>query len=183
MGGSVQRRFVTPADLTGLLRSYRAGAELASLSRLSGGSKKGVYRLALADGSSVVLYVWRDVEDYWPAGPRIAGDPFRDASGARQFHACHTALAAAGVRVPALYALDVSQRHFPADLALVEDVRGGTLEDLLARDHAAASRPLAELGVALRAMQSQRSDRFGKVADLASVSSRRPSVRGATRTD
>lgn len=162
------RDFVGPQDVTVLLGRYRPGARLAGLTRMSGGSKKGVYRLILADGSRVVLYVWRDAENYWPAGPRTEGDPFTDASGAQAFQACHTALAAAGVRVPALYALDVSRRSFPADFALVEDVRGGTLEDLLARDPAAAARALADLGVMLRAMQDQRSGRFGKVADMAS---------------
>lgn len=51
-------------------------------------------------------------------------------SSAREFQACHAALAAAGVRIPALYALDFSQQHYPAGLALVEDIRGGSLEDL-----------------------------------------------------
>jgi hypothetical protein len=154
-----------------MLRSYRPGAQLASLTRLAGGSKKGVYWLVLADESSVLLYVWREAENYWPAGPQIVGDPFADASGARDFKACHAILAAAGVRIPAIFELDLSQRHYPADLALVEDLRGGTLEDLLARDPEAAARPMAELGATLRAMQDQRSTRFGKVAELGSVSS------------
>lgn len=171
--GIVQRHFVRPDDLTSLLRTYRPGAQLASLTRLAGGSKKGVYRLVLADESSVLLYVWREAENYWPPGPQTVGDPFTDASGAREFQAGHAALAAAGVRVPELYALDLSRQHYPADIALLEDLRGGTLEDLLARDPEAAARPMAELGAALRAMQDQRSDRFGKVAELVGVSSPR----------
>jgi hypothetical protein len=180
---SVQRDFVRPDDLTGLLRGYRSGAQLASLIRLTGGSKKGVYRLVLADESSVLLYVWREAENYWPAGPQTAGDPFTDASGAREFQACHAALAAAGVRIPALYALDFSQQHYPADIALVEDIRGGSLEDLLARDPVAAARPMALLGAAVRVLHEQRSERFGKVADLAAVSSPPAGAPPAPRTD
>ncbi len=61
--------------------------------------------------------------------------------------------------------LDLSQQYYPADLALVEDLRGGSLADLLARDTEAAAGPLAQLGAALRAMHDQRAVRFGKVAE------------------
>jgi hypothetical protein len=60
---------------------------------MTGGSKKGVYRLAFDDGSSVVGYLWNEEENYWPAVSRPPGydprtDPFSDASGAGLFEAC-----------------------------------------------------------------------------------------------
>ena len=158
------RSFVSAPDLAGLLREYRPGSRLAGLVRLPGGSKKGVYRLTLADESTVILYAWNDAENYWPSAPSAPDDPFSDATGARGFRACHEALAAAGVRIPAVYALDLSRRHYPADLALIEDLGGGTLEHLLTADPAAAERVLGLLGETLQAMAGQRQEWFGKVA-------------------
>jgi hypothetical protein len=160
----VSRDFIGEDDLAGLLREFRPGATLLGSARLTGGSKKGVYRLRLADESTLILYSWSDAEDYWPPAAAVAGDPFAGASGPRQFQAGQAALAAAGVRVPDLYALDWSRSRYPADLALVEDAGRESLEDLLARDSAAAARPLAQLGEALAAMQRRISARFGQVA-------------------
>ncbi len=163
----MNRRFIAAEELGGLLREYRPGARLAGLTRLAGGSKKGVYRLSFADQSTVILYAWSEAENYWAAGPEASGDPFADATGAREFRACHAALTAAGARLPVLHVLDLSRRHYPADLALLEDVPGGSLEALLDRDSAAAARPLAMLGATLRAMRGQRSEQFGKIGRLA----------------
>lgn len=47
---------------------------------------------------------------------------------------------------------------------MVEDVRGGSLEDLLRRDPQAAAGPLRELAEALRTMHAHPAPRHGKVA-------------------
>ena len=39
------------------------------MTRVRGGSKKGVYRRGCADGFSAILYVWSRAEDYSPAEP------------------------------------------------------------------------------------------------------------------
>ena len=160
------RDFIVAAELAALVREYRPDARLADVTRVAGSTTKGVYRLAFSDESTIMLYVWSATENYWPPGPETAGDPFAIASGAREFGACHSVLTAAGVRVPALYALDLSRRHYPAELALVEDLGSVTLEHRLAEDAAAAERPLAQLGQALRIMAAQRSDGFGQAGAL-----------------
>lgn len=47
---------------------------------------------------------------------------------------------------------------------MVEDVRGGSLEELLHRDRKAAQQPLRELAEALRTLHAHRATRHGKVA-------------------
>lgn len=136
--------------------------------RLKGGSKKGVYRLACADGFSAVLYVWAEAEDYWPAESRVdpattAGGVFGHATGIGLFEACAASLRAAGVRVPRVYLVDRSQAAYPADIAVVEDVRGGTLEELLVADPRAAEPVLEQLGGMLTSMWRQRAGHIGKV--------------------
>ncbi len=37
------------------------------MERLSGGSKKGVYRLIVGDDFTAIACVWDDTENYWPA--------------------------------------------------------------------------------------------------------------------
>jgi hypothetical protein len=135
------------------------------LHRLTGGSKKGVYRLGLDDGGTAILYVWATDEDYWPPAQPVPDDPFTDASGAEPFVAAHAALTAAGVRVPWLLLLDRDGRHLDADVALVEDAGSVMLESLLVTD--AAAGPLAALGEALRRMAATTGPRYGKVAAIA----------------
>ena len=56
---------------------------ILSLTRLRGGTKKGVYRAVLDDRSAIV-YVWDASQSYWPAQYPEAPDtpdPFADASG------------------------------------------------------------------------------------------------------
>ena len=158
------RSFIQPSQLTRLLREYRPSARLVSLDRLPGGSKKGVYRVTFDDAATVILYAWSAAENYWPASADPADDPFSDATGADLLAASTAALASAGVRIPQVYSWDLSHTAVPADLALVEDVRGGSLEDLIAADPSAAAPPLAQLGLALRAMGGHRTARYGKVA-------------------
>lgn len=158
------RTFIEPADLTGLLRAHCGGRRLAGLERMAGSTSKGVYRLTFDDGGTLALFAWRAAENYWPAAPDAAEDPFAGPSGAADLAASHAALSAAGVRVPRLHVIDRTRLHFAADVALVEDVRGGSLEDLMERDPAAAAGPLSRLGSAIRAMHASRGPRFGKLA-------------------
>ena len=110
-----------------MLRAAALGDhQVAGVTRVRGGSKKGVYRLSCADGFSAILYVWSRAEDYWPADPDAeAEDVFTHASGLRLFTACAKRLEAAGVRIPRVYLADASHAVYPADVALVEDVAAG----------------------------------------------------------
>jgi len=150
---------------TGLGSAHR----IASLTRLRGGTKKGVYR-AVLDDRSVIVYVWATSENYWPAGdPDLANDasdPFADASGADLFAVSHQYLQSLGVRTPELYLLDTSKAESPADIAMVEDIQGGTLQEHWQRRPDDAARITAELGEMLRAIHARRSSRFGKLASI-----------------
>lgn len=152
------REFLGPDDVRDLVHDH-LGRRLTGLDRLTGGSKKGVYRLTLDDGGTVVLYVWSAAENYWPPAPAVPDDPFTDATGAELFAAAHAALTAAGVRVPRLLMLG---RHQEEDVALIEDAGSTTLESLLGTPAAAA--PLAALGGALRRMAATAGPHYGKVA-------------------
>jgi len=165
----------------GILRAAGLGSRcpVDAVARLAGGSKKGVYRLRCSDGFSAVLYVWSAAEDFWPAdasqadaGPADASGGgeagvFGHASGLGLFSAAAQRLTAAGVRVPRVYLTDASLALYPADIALVEDVGGGTLEELLAADPAAAAPVMERLGGMLRSMWGRRAARVGRVADVA----------------
>ncbi|WP_326559659.1 phosphotransferase family protein [Micromonospora sp. NBC_01796] len=162
------RVFLQPDDLRDLVMDqFGTDRRLAALERLTGGSKKGVYRLRLDDQATVILYVWAAGENYWPPARAVPDDPFTDASGAELFAANYAALTAADVRTPRLLMLDRDGRYHPADLALVEDVGGVTLEALMAQDPAAAATPLSTLGDALRRMHTTRGSQYGKLAAIA----------------
>jgi len=138
------------------------------IERFTSGSKKGVYRLTLDDATTIALYVWHPDENFWPvAPPPDPDDPFVDATGIDLFEAAYQRLVAIGVGTPAVHLIDRSHALYPADLAFVEDVRGGKLEDLIERDRAAADRPIAMLREALTAMGHDISTTFGKVAVVA----------------
>jgi hypothetical protein len=168
----------------GLLRAAGLGSRcpVASVTRLAGGSKKGVYRLGCSDGFSAVLYVWSAAEDFWPASGDGGADAdagvFGHASGLGLFSAASQRLTEAGVRVPLVYLADASQALYPADIALVEDVRGGTLEELLAADPSAAAPVMERLGEMLRSMWGQRAARVGKVADVPAFADGAPGAPG-----
>jgi hypothetical protein len=161
-----------------VLRAAGLGSHaFAGVTRLAGGSKKGVYRIGCADGFSAVLYVWSAAEDYWAGvgsggvgsgGAGVGADVgvFAHASGLGLFSASARRLTEAGVRVPRVYLEDGSRAVYPADIALVEDIRGGTLEDLLASDVAAALPVMSQLGSMLRSMWEHRAGCLGKVVDV-----------------
>jgi hypothetical protein len=148
---------------------------VTGIDRLTGGTKKGVYRLTLDDSSSFVLYVWNDDESYWPESGTDADDPFADANGADLFASAYAQLRRLGVRTPEMFVLDRSRAHHPADLALLEDFPGGTLEAMIEADPQRA--PVAEFGAMLAAMNAHTDPRIGKVArveDGTAPQNRRP---------
>ncbi|MFC7481532.1 phosphotransferase [Luedemannella flava] len=160
-----ERQRVTRADVAGLVGDV-CGRGVADLERLSGGSKKGVYRVRLDDGDTVVLYVWADDENYWPAmPPGEPATPLGDASGLDQFEAATAELRAVGARTPEVLFSQRAHGELGADVALVADLPGGTLERLIDRDPGAAAKALAELGEMLTAMAKRRNPRLGKVID------------------
>ncbi len=134
--------------------------------RLRGGSKKGVYRLAFDDGRTVIGYAWHPSQDYWqhaaPQPPGDPADPFAAATGSELFASGQALLSRLGVRTPQLYLLDRSRTASPADIALVEDVRGGTLESQLDRAAAAPHPALLALRGTVQRMHQHRRAQIGK---------------------
>ncbi|MFF4041456.1 phosphotransferase family protein [Streptomyces sp. NPDC001816] len=158
---------VTREQLAGAARAALGGGRrLEAVERVAGGSKKGVYRLLLDDATTAIAYLWHDAENYWPAaeGDDDLTDPFSPGLGLDLFEAAHARLDALGVRVPAIRLVDREGTHGPADLAIVEDIPGENLEQLLARGPSAAAPVMDRLGEALDAMRRHRASTYGKVA-------------------
>ncbi|MFF0010223.1 phosphotransferase family protein [Streptomyces sp. NPDC005374] len=151
------RRHLTRDDLAPLARAA-TGRTLAAVTRLRGGTKKGVYRLALDDDTTVVAYVWSPDEDYWDAGPSDLRDPFSAGTSREVFTAAHDRLATAGVRTPRLLYADTAM-----DAVVVEDMRGGSLEEFLERDPVAGRVALEQLAAELATLHAQEGPAFGKV--------------------
>ncbi|WP_033311127.1 phosphotransferase [Streptomyces iakyrus] len=159
------RRPLTTTDLAPLARAALGpGRTLTGVERLRGGTRKGVYRLVLDDDSTAVAYVWSGDEDYWDLPDPDPRDVFSHGTGLGLFTAAHDRLAAAGVRTPCLRFADSTRTHLPADAAVVEDLAGGSLEDALARDPAAAPQALERTAELLATLHSHTGPRFGKVA-------------------
>jgi len=160
-------RKVTPEDLAGAARAA-LGSErtISELTRLAGGTTKGVYRLALADGTTVIAYLWDSSQNYWPqaSNENDAADPFSPGYGIDLFAAGHRRLASLGLRVPQIYLLDRSRSRYPADIAILEDFPGEDLLTLWERDPVAAEPTLARLREALAAMRAHRGRAPGKVS-------------------
>lgn len=161
------RQFTDIAVLSGIVReALGSGVDVIGVDRLRGGSKKGVYRVHVrgSRAASVIVYSWADGENFWPSAEGVdAGHPLAPASGLVPFLAAQRTLDRIGVRVPALVLADDSRRRHPADVAVVEDVAGPTLEALLRTDPARASDALSELAAMLGVMHRQRGRRFGRV--------------------
>ncbi|MEU9172514.1 phosphotransferase [Streptomyces sp. NPDC048420] len=151
------RRHLTRDDLAPLARAA-TGRGLTGVTRLRGGTKKGVYRLALDGGTTVVAYVWSPDEDYWDAGPSDPRDPFSAGTTLDVFTAAHGRLIAAGVRTPRLLYSDTA-----LDAVVVEDMRGGSLEQALERDPVAGRAALDRLAAELATLHAQEGPAFGKV--------------------
>jgi hypothetical protein len=164
-----ERGFANADSLRPVIRAALGGRRrLVRADRLAGGSKKGAYRLTMDDGRTALVYAWADSEDYWHGVlPDAAGDPadpFSHASGLALFEAAARRLTSVGVRCPELLFTDASRALYPADIAVVEDVPGGSLEAVLDRDPVAAERPLSVLAGWLAAMAAVTSPSIGKVA-------------------
>ncbi|MEV7978880.1 phosphotransferase [Streptomyces sp. NPDC086519] len=157
------RAHLTRDDLASLSREA-LGRAPAAVTRLRGGSKKGVYRLALDNGRSAIAYVWSPEEDYWGPVDADIRDPFAHASGLGLFLSAHDLLTELGVRTPRLLFADEDAEHLPAYAAVVEDVRGGSLEVLLRSDPGAARVPLARLAATLGVLRERVSSGYGKAA-------------------
>lgn len=174
----MDRRFLHAGDLTQFVRATCGSSrKLTAVDRLAGGTQKGVYRITLDDGGTAILYVWSDGESYWgPTGannapmnppaypPPPRRDPFAPAAGVDVFATAQARLAALGVATPEIRAVDTSHRHVAADLALVEDVPGGTLEECIRRSPDRAASILDELGRMLVRMHQHRDPRMGRIA-------------------
>jgi hypothetical protein len=159
---------VRAGQVAGLMRAaFGPRPHLRSVTRLPGASKKGVYRAVFADESTAIIYLWDAAEDYWPASPSGQpsnfADPFSHASGLALFQAAHARLSMLGIRTPQLYLADPSHQHYPADVAVVEDVPGPALEELLEDDPRRAEPALRQLADALRFMHGHTAAGFGKV--------------------
>ena len=148
--------------------AFGSRRRLKRVERLAGGSKKGAYRLTMDDGGTTLVYAWDDSEDYWqgvfPGDADDPADPFSHASGLGLFEAAARRLGSLGVRCPEIVFTDRSRGLYPADVAVVEDVTGGSLEALLDKDPTAAEGPLSVLADWLAAMAAVRSPSLGTVA-------------------
>ena len=160
------------SQLAGLMRAAFGGQRhLRGVERLRGASKKGVYRAIFDNAFTAIVYIWDAAEDYWLASAADAGrdiaDTFSHASGLDLFQAAQARLSSLGIRTPRLYLADHGQEHYPADVAVVEDVPGPTLEDLLSEDAREARPAVTQLGQALHIMRADKASCFGKVLHVA----------------
>ncbi|WP_045739747.1 phosphotransferase family protein [Actinoplanes rectilineatus] len=163
----MSRAFLQLEDLHDFAAAqFGSERRLIRVDRLTGGTKKGVYRLHLDDATTVILYVWAPDESYWPTSSVVPDDPFTDASGSELFAVSHAALTAAGVRVPRLLTMDCEGRHLGTDIALVEDVGSLRLETVMETDPARAAGLLTDLGATLGRMHTTTGPRYGKVAEV-----------------
>lgn len=164
-----QRRFADAATLAGVVREvFGTDRTIVDVDRLAGGSKKGVYRVTLDERTSAVVYVWNAEEDYWDGLlPDSSHDPesvFVHSSGIELFEAATRRLESVGARSPRLLFADRSRRLYPGEIAVAEDVAGGSLQALLDTDPQAGAATVGQLAEMLRAMHRYRAPAFGKVA-------------------
>lgn len=164
-----ERRFADAGQLVGVVREvFGTDRRIAAVHRLPNGSKKGVYRVALDDRTSAIVYVWSPEEDYWdglvPENADDPASPFAHSSGIDLFEAATRRLESVGARSPRVLFTDRSKKLYPAEIAVAEDVAGGTLEALLDRDPKAGGAVLAQLAEMLGRMGRFRAPAFGKVA-------------------
>jgi hypothetical protein len=164
-----------PADrskLAPLMQAAFGGQRhLVDVTRLRGASKKGVYRARFEDESTAIVYIWDAAEDYWRScgtGPSPDdADPFSHASGLGLFEAAQARLDGLGIRTPRLYLADRSHGHYPADVAVVADIPGPTLEDMLEHDGRQARSAVEQLADALHVMHADKAPGFGKILHAA----------------
>lgn len=153
------RRQVSGHQLLGVVRAAFGKRWLESVRKLSGGTRKGVYRLTLDNGRTAIAYVWHPDDNQWPE----TADP----NGLDQFGSAHETLTSLGVRVPEIVMLDRSHTFVEGDVAVVEDVPGGSLATV---EPGRAEPVLRKLAQTVRTMHAHVADnhgrRAGAVADL-----------------
>ena len=160
-------RKVAREDLAAATRAaLGSDRKIKEVMRLAGGTTKGVYRLTMDDGATVIAYLWEDSENYWPRAPNNndVADPFSSGNSIDLFATAHSRLASLGLRVPEIYLLDRDRAYYPADIAIMEDFPGEDLLALRKRDPAAAEPTLARLRAGLAAMRHYRGRAPGKVS-------------------
>jgi hypothetical protein len=94
-------RDVTRDHLAGVTRAaLGSGRQLDGVARLAGGTTKGVYRLTMDDGSTVIAYLWAESENFWPqtAHDGDPADQFSSGNSMDLFEASHHRLASLGLR-------------------------------------------------------------------------------------
>jgi Phosphotransferase enzyme family len=154
-------------DLAAATRAALGGdREISGVTRLAGGTTKGVYRLTIDDDTTVIAYLWDDSENYWPQAPNAndAADPFSPGNSIDLFVTARDRLASLGLRVPEIYLLDRDRAYYPADMAILEDFPGENLLALWERDPVAAEPTLARLREGLAAMRACQGPAPGKVS-------------------
>jgi hypothetical protein len=158
---------VTREDLATATRAaLGSDRKVKGVTRLAGGTTKGVYRLTLDDHTTVIAYLWEDSENYWPQAPNgnDVADPFSSGNSIDLFVTARSRLASLGLRVPEIFLLDRDRAYYPAEIAILEDFPGEDLLALWERDPDAAEPTLARLREGLAAMRDYRGRAPGKVS-------------------
>ena len=141
---------------------------IRALSRLRDGSKKGVYQLVLDNGATAVLYVWDASEDYWTHLATGAVDggthPLSPASGIELLQPLTRGWKGLECVSHGSTSSTAAGDRFPAPVAVIEDLRGGSLETLLARDPTSGTNVAARLAALLGRLHDDRGPLIGKVA-------------------
>jgi hypothetical protein len=147
-------------------KALGGGRRLVGVERVTGGTTKGVFRLTMDDGMIAIAFVWEDAENYWPDSSHAhdPADPFSGEASPTFFEASHRRLRAIGVPVMEIYLVDRTRAGYAADLAIVEDLPGEHLEQVILRSREDAAPLLARLAETLEVMRAVRSPAFGKVA-------------------
>jgi hypothetical protein len=160
-------------DVSGLVqRALNRTCLVTGVDRLRGGTKKGVYRIHLDDADrldqpSVVVHSWADAENFWPAAEHDLRDPFTPETGYQRFIDAQRTLESIGVRTPRVLWSDKTHTRYPADVAVVEDLTGGTLEALYDSDPAHAEVVTRDLARNLSLMRAHRADTYGTLEQVA----------------
>jgi hypothetical protein len=160
-------RKVTREDLAAVTRAaLGSDRKVKGVTRLAGGTTKGVYRLTADDDTTVIAYLWEDSENYWPQAPNEndVADPFSPGNSINLFVTASSRLASLGLRVPEIYLLDSDRAYYPADIAILEDFPGEDLLSFWERDPVAAEPTLSRLREGLAAMRDYRGRAPGKVS-------------------
>ena len=109
---------MTREDLAAAARAaLGSDHKVNGLTRLAGGTTKGVYRLTVDDDTTVIAYLWEDSENYWPQAPNgnDVADPFSSGNSIDLFVTARSRLASLGLRVPEIFLLDRDRARYPAD--------------------------------------------------------------------